>query len=92
MPKTESFITHKGFRKWLRMGTNGIMKYIVGAKWKGMGKSNFRKLSRKYKRDISLWRNLIFLPMLYAFYIFIFADSRALSLDVNWSGGQKTNM
>jgi hypothetical protein len=50
----------KGSRRWQRKGMKGIMACIVGSKWKGMGKTNYRRLnkrmlSRERESDLSFF-------------------------------------
>lgn len=41
----------KGSRRWHRKGLKGIIACIVGLLWKGMGKTNYRKLPKKIKTE-----------------------------------------
>ena len=45
--------SHKTDRTWIRMGTNGKMKYINGTDWKGMAKSNYRLMNGRRKFEIA---------------------------------------
>lgn len=48
----------KSSRRWGKKGVKGITALVVGPKFKGMGKSNLRRLSKKFKKFIYEQENL----------------------------------
>lgn len=51
MPRRER-ASVKNSRRWVRCGKVG--RYVVGDKWKGMGKSNVRRLPKKVREGFLL--------------------------------------
>ena len=50
MAKRKHANSVKNSRWWKKLSHDGMTPYLVGAKFKGMGKSNIRKLSRRLTR------------------------------------------